>query len=597
MGYITCLYEGDWKNSIKQFYNIGNSDGNIYFKVETYPGGIIIEVNNNTTPPISYYITNPTTSNYQWKTTLLANASSRAPLTDLNPYGGPKSFIPDLTPELRANQYLIEVSIDHFGTGLGLNSLSYAFNNCYKLRKVSTDWGPDVIQFMNNMFDNAQIFNQNITTFPTSNAVFMNNMFLNAFMFNNGGGNNPLNWNVSSVQNMNGMFYNAYNFNQSLSSWNVQNVRQMQDMFINASSFNQSLGSWDIRNASNMKNMFVDLRDLGTPKSYNSMTDTNYDNTLNGWGNNAASWVASRGSNLINVFTTNCLIYSANGKLGRDKLTSKGMKIGGDLFINQTDINLYNGVIEVFYTYQKLGEYYDIAPAGNYTLRFISDISETYTTTSSLIVNQNQIKFTISNFPTMIFPVTVTITDTTNFMYFIGKLQNDAACFNEGTKILCLNNNLEEYIPIEHLRKGDLVKSYKHGYKKIDLIGKNVMLNNPKKWDNCMYKMEKTESNELTEDLIVTGGHSILVDSMTTEEKVLNDELFGLTPLIDNKYLLLSSVSRHFKPLQDEKLYTYYHFVLENDNDDEARYGVWANGILTEIPSKEFFIKQKFILL
>ena len=55
-------------------------------------------------------------------------------------------------------------------------------------------------------------------------------------------------------------------------------------------------------------------------------------------------------------------------------------------------------------------------------------------------------------------------------------------------------NNLgeEEYIPIEHLKKGDLVKSYKHGYKKIDLIGKNIMINNPKHFSKCMYKMEKT---------------------------------------------------------------------------------------------------------
>jgi len=36
------------------------------------------------------------------------------------------------------------------------------------------------------------------------------------------------------------------------------------------------------------------------------------------------------------------------------------------------------------------------------------------------------------------------------------------------TKILCLNKDLqEEYSPIENLRKGDLVKSYKHGYRKI----------------------------------------------------------------------------------------------------------------------------------
>ena len=46
-------------------------------------------------------------------------------------------------------------------------------------------------------------------------------------------------------------------------------------------------------------------------------------------------------------------------------------------------------------------------------------------------------------------------------------------CFNQGTKILCCNKNLkEEYISIENLKKGDLVKTYKHGYKKIDLIGK-----------------------------------------------------------------------------------------------------------------------------
>lgn len=53
----------------------------------------------------------------------------------------------------------------------------------------------------------------------------------------------------------------------------------------------------------------------------------------------------------------------------------------------------------------------------------------------------------------------------------------DPSCFNEGTKILCLNKKLEEeYIAIENLRKGDLVKSYKHGYIKIDLIGKNPMI-------------------------------------------------------------------------------------------------------------------------
>ena len=180
---------------------------------------------------------------------------------------------------------------------------------------------------------------------------------------------------------------------------------------------------------------------------------------------------------------------------------------------------------------------------------------------------------------------------------FIIQSISDPSCFNEGTKILCLNKNLEEeYIPIENLRKGDLVKSYKHGYRKIDLIGKNPMINNPEKFNECMYKMEKTEDNGLLEDLIVTGGHSILMDDLW-DLKEENDKIFGSTQMIDDKYLLLSAVSKQFIKLENTNLYTYYHFILENNGNDDERFGVWANGILTETPSKKQFNKHKYTLL
>ena len=175
---------------------------------------------------------------------------------------------------------------------------------------------------------------------------------------------------------------------------------------------------------------------------------------------------------------------------------------------------------------------------------------------------------------------------------------SDPSCFNEGTKILCLNKNLgEEYIPIETLRSGDLVKTFKHGYRKIDLIGKNTLINNPSKFNECMFKMEKSDSNGLIEDLIVTGGHSILVDDLG-EQKEENEKLLG-TQIIDNKYLLLAAVSSDFSKIETVNVYTYYHFILENNGNDEERYGVWANGVLTETPSKKGFIdcKDKFILL
>ena len=172
----------------------------------------------------------------------------------------------------------------------------------------------------------------------------------------------------------------------------------------------------------------------------------------------------------------------------------------------------------------------------------------------------------------------------------------EGACFNEGTKILCLNK-VEEYIPIENLKKGDIVKSYKHGYRKIDLIGKNYLFNNPDNFSHCMYKMAKTDTNELTEDLIVTGGHSILVDKLGKNKK-LNKQLFGGQTLkIDDKYLLLSAASDKFEKVLGNDKYTYYHLVLENNGDDEERFGIWANGVLTETPSKNFFVQSHFILI
>jgi hypothetical protein len=171
-----------------------------------------------------------------------------------------------------------------------------------------------------------------------------------------------------------------------------------------------------------------------------------------------------------------------------------------------------------------------------------------------------------------------------------------ASCFNEGTKILCFKNDKEEYIPIQDLRKGDVVKTYLHGYKKIDLIGKAQLRNNSSnKWKNNMFVMHKTPENNLIEDLIMTGGHSILVDELSRE--VFREDRIGYYEIqknnswmIDGKHLLLAGVSKFFKEIQDDKLYTYYNFTLDSEGDDEKRYGIWANGVLAEIPSKTQFV-------
>ena len=230
-------------------------------------------------------------------------------------------------------------------------------------------------------------------------------------------------------------------------------------------------------------------------------------------------------------------------------------------------------------------------------------------------------------------------------------------CFNKGTLILCLNENSdEEYIRVENLKKGDLVKSYNHGYRKIEAIQEGNMINNPDNVFKCMYKMIKNDTNGLIEDLIVTGGHSILVDDLG-EYKKMNNTMWnrehytkvvrinkkmevikeridvlkenrdrnmnmnrrGLVknfnqriddletkvqtlkkelsieswkedgnhiPQIDDKYMLFAAVSKDFVQLVNNDVYTWYHFCLEDGGDNNKRFGVWSNGILSETPSK-----------
>ncbi len=164
-----------------------------------------------------------------------------------------------------------------------------------------------------------------------------------------------------------------------------------------------------------------------------------------------------------------------------------------------------------------------------------------------------------------------------------------ALCLNHDTKILCLTAEGDKYVPIQDLREGHFVKSYLHGYRKIQCIGKNTMINKPTLWMQSMWKMEKTDTNGLIEDLITLGGHSLLVDTLSDEIVCKYKEhnwYDGTSPTIDNKLLLCAGLSGQFIQLTDTDIYTYYQLTLDNDGDKNKRFGIWANGVLVETPSE-----------
>jgi hypothetical protein len=171
-------------------------------------------------------------------------------------------------------------------------------------------------------------------------------------------------------------------------------------------------------------------------------------------------------------------------------------------------------------------------------------------------------------------------------------------CVNKGTKILSLRDGLELYIPIEQLNKEtDLVKTYLNGFKKISDVKHMILNNNPDDFTSCMYIMEK--KGNMVDDLVVSGGHSILEDSYeSTEAEKIHKELFGGTlEKIDNKVLVLAGKSSKFRQIKNKEIFDIYHIALEGDeNNEDKRYGIWANGVLTESTYKKILYKSLNLL-
>ena len=178
------------------------------------------------------------------------------------------------------------------------------------------------------------------------------------------------------------------------------------------------------------------------------------------------------------------------------------------------------------------------------------------------------------------FDITTFVGYDNTYIYY---LYPNLVCFLEGTKILCLKDDVETYMPIETMRTGTLVKTRLDGYKKVELIGKNIIVNpgHSDRVEARLYKLSPSQYSELHEDLFITGAHSVLVETITDKQREELTKQVGKIFITDKKYRLMAMFDERAEPWASEGTYTIWHFALEHTNI-VMNYGVYANGLLVE---------------
>lgn len=158
-------------------------------------------------------------------------------------------------------------------------------------------------------------------------------------------------------------------------------------------------------------------------------------------------------------------------------------------------------------------------------------------------------------------------------------------CFREGTKVLAsVNGGAETYMSIEGLRPGDLVKTSEGIMRKISVIGKGSIgkVATNERLENRLYRCTPEQYPELTEDLYITGCHSILVDAITAEQRTESINKQGKLYVTAGKYRLMACVDLRADPWIDVDVdaateYPIWHLSLESANED-LNHGIYVNG-------------------
>jgi len=158
-------------------------------------------------------------------------------------------------------------------------------------------------------------------------------------------------------------------------------------------------------------------------------------------------------------------------------------------------------------------------------------------------------------------------------------------CFLEGTKIETERGLVE----VQHLRKGDKIKTFQDGFKRIKHIGTRPIRHgvSQERIKDQLYVCPKSLFPEATEDLVVTGCHSLLIDREFHDEKERQEviRVNGETYVTDGMWRFPACILKGLTHVYPHAgTYNIYHLALEN-KDYYMNYGIYANGILAETSS------------
>lgn len=164
-------------------------------------------------------------------------------------------------------------------------------------------------------------------------------------------------------------------------------------------------------------------------------------------------------------------------------------------------------------------------------------------------------------------------------------------CFLEGSKILRLNpiSDQEEYVPIETLREGDLIKTSRNGYKAIFYIGRKTLPSPATDSDirNRLYRFPRSAHKDMIDDLCITGEHCTLHDNLSSDKLKQVREHMGDVYITEYMIRVPACLDERAEPYTDDTPVTIWHIALENHNIYH-NYGIYANGLLVESCSIQY---------